>query len=319
MLDIHKLNIFLVAAETLNFTHTAKKLRMTQPSVSQHIQALEDHFHTPLFLRTGRRLELSNAGLSLIPLAREAVRLSIHIDETITSLNGELQGHLHVCCSTSIGKYILPNLLAQFHQKHPRIQVTCQVASEKKALEMLYREEVHLTLSGFPEHFSHHLESQMFVRDTIRLIAPLNHPWANVSKIDTEDLLGTEFILREEESGTYQAVETALSKVDISIRELPILLTLGNSEAIALSVREGIGVGFVSEMIVDIFGKDQVSCIDIFEVNIFRDIYTNRKQSFNYSVPLRAFWDFLQEINYPEMGSTPLDIRSKNLNLNKGY
>jgi len=314
MLDIHKLNIFLVAAETLNFTHTAKKLRMTQPSVSQHIQALEDHFHTPLFLRTGRRLELSTAGFSLIPLAREAVRLSIQIDETITSLNGELQGHLHVGCSTSIGKYILPNLLARFHQKHPRIKVTCKVASEKTALEMLFREEAHLTLSSFPEHFSHHLESQMFVRDTIRLIAPLDHPWANASKIDIEDLLDTEFILREEESGTYHAVETALGKVDISIKELPILLTFGNSEAIALSVREGIGVGFVSEMIIDIFGKDQVACIDTFDVNIFRDIYINRKQSLNHSVPLCAFWDFLQEINYPEMGSTPMDIRSEKIN-----
>ena len=59
---------------------------MTQPSVSQHIQALERHFDMPLFLRNGRSLELTDARMALLPLAREAIALSVNIDETIESL-----------------------------------------------------------------------------------------------------------------------------------------------------------------------------------------------------------------------------------------
>lgn len=51
MLDTHQLNIFLKASETLNFTQAAKLLHLTQPSVSQHIQSLENHFDTQLFFR----------------------------------------------------------------------------------------------------------------------------------------------------------------------------------------------------------------------------------------------------------------------------
>ena len=54
MLDAHQLNIFLVAAETLNFTQAAERLHMSQPSVSQHIRALEKHFDEVLFIRQGR-------------------------------------------------------------------------------------------------------------------------------------------------------------------------------------------------------------------------------------------------------------------------
>ena len=70
MLDIHQLNIFVVAAETLNFTQAAQQLHMTQPSVSQHIQALERHFDIELFIRNGRNLELTDAGMALLPMAR---------------------------------------------------------------------------------------------------------------------------------------------------------------------------------------------------------------------------------------------------------
>ena len=59
MLDAHQLNVFLTAARTLNFTAAARQLHMTQPSVSQHIQALEQHFGLQLFVRSGRHMRLT--------------------------------------------------------------------------------------------------------------------------------------------------------------------------------------------------------------------------------------------------------------------
>ncbi|MBE9524244.1 MAG: LysR family transcriptional regulator [Chloroflexi bacterium] len=49
MLDVHQLNVFLIAAETLNFTGTAQRIHMSELIVSQHIQSLEKHFNTYLF------------------------------------------------------------------------------------------------------------------------------------------------------------------------------------------------------------------------------------------------------------------------------
>ncbi len=82
MLDTHQLNVFLMAAETLNFTQAAKRLHMTQPSVSQHVQSLEQHFNTKLFRRIGRYIELTYDGEALVPLARELVDRSVLLEET---------------------------------------------------------------------------------------------------------------------------------------------------------------------------------------------------------------------------------------------
>ena len=87
-LNTNQLNVFLAAAETLNFTKAAQRLQVTQPSVSQQIQALEEHIGQTLFLRTGKTVELTDAGLVLIPLAREMTFLTIHIEETMASFKG---------------------------------------------------------------------------------------------------------------------------------------------------------------------------------------------------------------------------------------
>ena len=108
MLNAHQLNVFLIAAENLNFTQAATQLKMSQPSVCQHIQALEQHFGLSLFHRSGRSLELTDAGLVLIPIAREFIYLSTHIEESMASIKGDVFGHLMVGCCTTTGRYILP-------------------------------------------------------------------------------------------------------------------------------------------------------------------------------------------------------------------
>ena len=92
MLDAHQLNVFLTAAETLNFTQAAQRLHMSQPSVSQHIHALEKRFRAKLFSRSGRSLQLTDEGTTLVPLARELVKQSILIEETMDSMKGDVIG-----------------------------------------------------------------------------------------------------------------------------------------------------------------------------------------------------------------------------------
>lgn len=293
MLDIHQLNVFLVAAETLNFTQTAQQLHMTQPSVSQHIQYLERHFDIELFIRNGRNLELTDAGMALLPLAREAVALSIRTDELMDSLKGSIYGHLIVCCSTTPGKYILPNLLARFHHRHPEVRVTCQVTSQTDALRSVAEGESHFALFSVDHTRYADIEAISFICDPIVLIAPLNHPWAERGEIDPGELLNGEFIMREPSSGTFNTVNEALSLQNISINDLRILITLGNAEAIALAVQEGIGVGFVSQMVVERLCKDKVAEVRLRGMEICRQIYVGHNCRRPATNAQTAFWNFL--------------------------
>ena len=81
MLSVHQLSVFVTAAETLNFTVTAKRLHLTQSSVSQTIKALESQLEVELFERKARTLKITDAGNVLLPMAREIVQDSIRATE----------------------------------------------------------------------------------------------------------------------------------------------------------------------------------------------------------------------------------------------
>lgn len=299
MLDIHQLNVFLAAAESLSFTQAAQQLHMTQPSVSQHVQALERRFGTELFLRNGRNLELTDAGLSLIPLAREAVSLSVRIEELMLSMKGEIVGHLMVGCSTTPGKYVLPNLLARFHNSFPEVRVTCHVCSQQDAMQLLLDGGVHFALTSLTESMQADIEMHKFFSDPIVLIAPLEHPWAAHGQIEIDDLFHSRFIQREDSSGTLNAVRNALSVRGYSIRDLNTLLTLGNSEAITMAVQEGLGVAFVSEMVVDRLSHGKVAKIVVNNLDISRDIFIGRNQRRPATIAQNAFWSFIHRKENP--------------------
>lgn len=294
MLDTHQLNIFLAVAETLSFSNAARQLHLTQPAVSQHIRALEQQFGLPLFLRSGRNTTLTDAGVALIPLARQMVEKSLFIEEKIKSLEGEVYGHLYVGCSTTPGKYILPQLLAAFHRRYPRVRATCQVTSQADSLQKLCDGEVHFSLisNGLPP--CQHIDFIKFMTDHIVLIAPLNHPWAAKPAIEPDDLYDADFIFREKGSGTQQTVIDGLVEVGIDVDQLESLLTLGNSEAIALAVQEGIGVGFVSSLIVSKMVPGRVATIPIRGVRLEREISIGIHTRRPTTTAQSTFWEFIQ-------------------------
>lgn len=295
MLDAHQLNVFLTAAETLNFTEAARLLSMTQPSVSQHIQTLEQHFQTELFVRSGRQLSLTDAGQALVPLARQMVRLSIRIDETMESLHGEIHGHLRVGCSTTSGKYVLPFLLAHFMRQHPMVHTTCLVSSRTLAMQELFEGGVHVALAS-PEEFPRRdIELRLFFADPILLIVPSGHSWAKRAVIEPEDLRDADFIMREEGSGTRTVVAAGLGSVGLTVDDLNVILTLGNSEAIALAVQEGLGVGFVSKFVANRLVREGVHAVAVRGLDLHQDIYIGQNTRNHATKAQQAFWEFVTD------------------------
>ena len=247
MLDWHDLQVFIAAADLENFSAAAQELHLSQPAITQRIRSLEKQLGVKLFERQGRRVHLSEAGAYLLPLAKDLLRRSKRTEEMMQSLRGEVVGHLTIGCSTTTGKYLLPPLMAHFCDRHPGVQATVRVGSRNRVLELLAAGQVHLAFTSAltPRRG---IRYRKFIQDQVVLIAPSNHPWVQQEAIEPEELLQERLILREPGSGTYQAMETALARHDISVDELHTVITVGNSEAIILAVEEGIGVGFVPKL-----------------------------------------------------------------------
>lgn len=297
MLDAHKMKVFLLVSETLSFTETAKRLHMSQPSVSQHIQSLEKMFEAPLFIRKGRNIDLTDDGKALKPLARDFVNLSTQIQETMKSLKGEIHGHLMVGCSTTPGKYVLPPLLAGFHNRYPRVQVTCQVTGEEASIKALCDGDIQVALTSSKHHLNNkYAEFHHYMTEPIVLIVPKSHRWAERKDIEPTELFEERYIMREPDSGTYQAVGETMLRAGLYIAELKTMLVLGNSEAIALSVEENLGVGFVSKMVVTNMGIERVAIVNVKGLAFSQDIFIGFQKRHPSSSTQTAFKEYIRKI-----------------------
>ena len=291
MLDAHQLNIFLVAADTLNFTQAAERLHMSQPSVSQHIRALEKHFDEVLFIRQGRSLFLSDAGRVLIPLAQQFVKQSTRINEAMSSLKGHIQGRITISCNALTGRYILPEYFTQFHLKYPEVTISCQTDSCGIPLETLRTGDTHFLFTNLESVIEPCFQTQLLLSDEISLITPKDHPWAEREYIEVDELLEEKYILPSEKTSTYLKVNEALAAKNLSLLQLDSFLTLDNPEAIALSVNKGLGLSFSSTTIASTISD--TAQVPIKDIEIKQGLHIVRDRTQLTTAARDAFWEYM--------------------------
>lgn len=293
MVDINKIETFLRAAETLNFSETAKQLHMSQPSVSHQIKMLEQEMGTELFTRTSTGLQLTEAGRLLLPWARRLMHDTSNMQAMMASLRDDVVGELRITCSTTAGKYVLPQMAARFCQRFPGVKVRILACTAEDVTLRLLEGEAHIGVLS-REILDRGLESQEFFRDTITLIVPANHRWAFRKVIEPAELLEEPIILREETSGTRRVVLSELAKYDISLADLNIFMELGNAEAIVRTVAAGYGIAFVSNLASACpLERGNVVDIEVEGLNLTRTIYMVRKTQSTSHRPRDAFWSFI--------------------------
>ena len=112
MVDIQKIQTFLCAAETSSLSEAAKQLHLTQPAVSHQIKLLEQELGTKLFVRSSIGLKMTEDGELLMPWARRLLHDMDDLKDMMSSTEEVFAGELRIMCSTCVGKYILPQLIA---------------------------------------------------------------------------------------------------------------------------------------------------------------------------------------------------------------
>lgn len=309
MIELTKLQVFVQVAETLNFSEAAKRLNLSQPTISHHIKALELDLGVTLFDRTTAKMTLTNAGRVLHPWARKLLRSSNELRDMMSSLNQQMIGELRIACSTTSGKYILPQLAARFKQKFPGIQVSILSCTPPHVIPRLLEGEANLGVLSY-ETVETGMDITEFFQDSIILIVPKDHPWANYSHIEPADLINEPMIIREPTSGTRKVMLEQLAKFDISIDDLNIFLELGNAEAIVETVAAGFGIAFVSRLATTCsLELRNVVEVPIKGLTLKRKIFMVRNQIENPNHhPQEVFWSFVHSPDNMDLINLPTTV-----------
>lgn len=292
MVELSNLRVFLVAAEEMNFSKAAKRLHMSQSAVSQNIQAMERACGVELFIRGGRSVELSDAGQTILPMAREVMLAARLLEDGLQEVNHQVGGELLIGCSTSAGKYLLPTLLAEFRQDYPAVRPRVKVITQEAVVDKLLDRTLPIGIASRRIEYRD-IESVPLFDDRIVLIVHPSHPWATYGYAFPPDLLDQPFIMREDTSGTCETVLEGLKPQKITLENFKVVMELGNSEAIEMAVEHGMGIAFVSEMVAARgIALELVKKVEVKGLDLRRTIYMARHIGFPFTRAQSLFWEY---------------------------
>lgn len=244
MLDF-RLRVFYTVAKLLNFTRAAALLHISQPAVTKHIKELEQHYKVTLFDRQPNALALTEAGQILYRHALHIMEEYELLDFDMNALLNRLAGDLHMGASTTISQYILPTLLAGFHQRYPDVHVYLANENSNRILQLLLQKEIDVALVEGNTNNSN-VQFSSFLQDELVLVCSSGNKLAKKGQLKVSDLSKLPFIMREGDSGTYEIIENALKAAGLPMERLHINMHLATTEGIKAFVEMSEHFAFVS-------------------------------------------------------------------------
>lgn len=216
-MTIRHLKIFLQVADTGKMSAAAKNLFMTQPSVSQSIRELEEHYQTLLFERYSNKLYITEAGKQLYTYAKLAVEQFDFLEDMMSSSNRREK--FRMGATVSVGGSILSHIVNDFSREFPEIDLYNFVGNTQEIETQLLNTDLD---AGIVEGFikSGDLITIPLVEDPLVLACSNKHPLASKTELHIHDLEDQNFVIREAGSGTRELLEKFLATHNIKINIL---------------------------------------------------------------------------------------------------
>ena len=282
-----RLKVFYTVANRLSFTKAATELFITQPAVSKHIQDLEEQYKIKLFDRNGSKISLTKAGELLLKHTKNIFEIYREIDFDLSTLINQQQGTLRLGASTTISQYIIPPLLARFHQKMKDIKVNLLNGNTEQIESALLNKEIEIGIvEGQSKNQS--IKYTKFLKDELVLVCYSKNPLVNKEEITKEDFKNMRFLMREQGSGTLEVIEYALKPFEIKLSQLTVEMQLGSTESIKSYLMNSTCVAFISiHAINKELKNNELTVIDVKNLLIER---------FFYIITLQGKTDSLSEL-----------------------
>ncbi|MHC1759522.1 MAG: LysR substrate-binding domain-containing protein [Negativicutes bacterium] len=291
MSNLQSLSVFIAVAEEKSFSAAAKKLSLTQPTVSFHIDGMERKLGCPLFARSRRGVELTVYGRTLYENTRNVQEQLDRTERKIHDLCQGVAGRVTIGAGTIPGEYILPSLLAAFLRDHPGVSVNL-VARDSRSIYRLWQAgKTPICVVGFLPP----AEDQPWQVWSDELIPVVSGRMSEGLPIlfAPADLSRYPLVMRQEGSSSRSSVEQALFTMGIRPADCNVVLQVGGNEALKRAVLAGAGIGFVSRRTVENeIATGVLSVIKVAGLSITRHFYALRHP--NQELPAaEALWKYI--------------------------
>jgi DNA-binding transcriptional LysR family regulator len=236
-----QLRVFNEVARHLSFVRAAENLHLTPPAVTMQVKELEGHVGMPLFDRRGKQVSLTTTGEYMLVYARKILATVKDAEDAAARLQRAETGVLTIGF-VSTAKYFLMNMLANFRNLHPGVDIQILIGNRDQLVSMLQNSEVDIAVMGRPPK-ELQTRAEPFAAHPHVFVSAVNHPLAQRDHLRVEDLRPYDFIVREKGAGTRAAMEKFFEDTHVEPR---MKIQLHSNEIIKQAVMAGLGLGFLS-------------------------------------------------------------------------
>lgn len=255
-LSLRQLQIFCEVAASGTTAAAAESIALSQSATSAALLELEHLLDLPLFERIGKRLQLNDNGRALLPQARALLDGAQSIERWSRDRESQI-GLLRIGASTTIGNYLLPDLVAEFRASLPSagrhgLQLQVTIANTEAVARQVAAFELDLGLIEGPCH-EPELLVQPWLEDQLLVVAAPHDPIVPRrarSPISLPALSKATWLLRESGSGTREIILQLLTP---HLHQLRPGIEFGNPEAIKRAAASGLGISCLSRYVVEDF------------------------------------------------------------------
>jgi LysR family transcriptional regulator, low CO2-responsive transcriptional regulator len=246
-LDPARLRLLVEVGRRGSISAAAEACRMGQPSATKHLQTLEAAVGERLVERNGRSSQLTDAGRVVAGHATRVLDTLEGMYEDLRALRGAERGTLTLAASTTPGTYVLPSILQCFADRHPGVDVDIAIGPSAWVAEQIALRNVSLGIAGEVE-LPEGVRCEPFLDDELVAIAAPDQVRLRRGRARAEDLAEQTLLTRERGSSTRAVSERYLARLGYQPAKR---WELDSNEAIKRSVRAGLGIGFVSKLVVE--------------------------------------------------------------------
>lgn len=268
---IEEIKTFIEVVECKNFTKAAKKINLSQPSVSVHIKRLENYFNTTLIDRSNknRNVEVTETGYEVYEQGKKILSLLEQTQQNIKELSGITCGKLKIGASLTIGDYLLPKLLSKFREENPHIELEIIVENTLNICKKLNNLEIDIGLiEGIDTYYI--FKKEPFYFDEMVLIVSKDS-YILDGEFSVDKLQDQVWITREEGSGTQAYLKLFLSVYNIHPKNI---ITFSSNYAVKEAVKNNMGITLTSELV----ARESINQGDLIKL----PINTDYKREFSY-------------------------------------
>ena len=243
MPTFEQLRIFVRVARLLNVRKAAEELKISQPSVSRHLKALEGQVGAKLFLKTTTGIQLTEPGRRCLSHAEGILRQVQVLRDEVSARNGQPK-RLSVGATYSASALLMPAAITDFKRNHPEVEVHLSTANRRRIEEMVLASQIEIAVVTGSGVTSTELIAERFRQQTLVFFALKNHPFARGRALSLQKLEEFPLVIRENYDGR-GTVEQLLKQLRGRGLKLDIALRCDTPDAVKAAVQKGLGIGVV--------------------------------------------------------------------------